>query len=57
MAPQIKNLIGRVRENNHAARAERTGGQSRSVLCKTTTEVKLPHFDADLLLMWAYSQL
>ena len=35
--PQIKNLIGRVKKNNRAARATRTFEQVRAVLCKTTT--------------------
>ena len=35
--PQIKNLIGRVRKNNRAARATPTFEQVRAVLCKTTT--------------------
>ena len=35
--PQIKNLIGRVRKNQRAARAARTYEHVRAVLCKTTT--------------------
>ena len=35
--PQIKNLIGRVKKNNRAARATRTFEQVRAVLCKTAT--------------------
>ena len=35
--PQIKNLIGRVRKSNGAARATRTFGQVCAVLCKTKT--------------------
>ena len=35
--PLIKNLIGRVRKNNRAARVARTYEQVRAVLCKTTT--------------------
>ena len=34
---QIKNLIGRVRKNERAARAARTYEQVRAVLFKTTT--------------------
>ena len=34
--PQIKNLIGRVRKNNRAARAARTFEQVRAVLFRTT---------------------
>ena len=37
---QIKNLIGRVKKNNRAARAARSYEQVRAVLCK---HVKLPH--------------
>ena len=35
--PQVKNLIGRARENKRAARAARTYEQVRAILCKTTT--------------------
>ena len=34
---QIKNLIGRMRTSNRAARAARTYEQVRAALCKTTT--------------------
>ena len=36
---QIKNLIGRVKKNNRAARAARSYEQARAVLCKTTREI------------------
>ena len=40
--PQIKNLIGRARENKRAARAAGTYEQVRAILCKSNN-VKLPH--------------